>query len=358
MEEMPSRIAFIEMPVKEIAWGILDDPDRFEIHSAAFKSGVIQTSKDLSDRELDLAIHLRECGDVNRVELIFDGSSDRSLEARTRITEIIDIQQMEILKASGEQILGYVPELTVISTNLSSVHEKSKFLLGLLLPMLIVIITVMGGLYPAIEVIVSERERQTLETTLMAPVNGMALITGKFLAVVFMSVMAATLNVISILLTLKHTLLLGMGASDLQFKFPISAIPLILLGTVLVASVFSAAMILLASFAKNFKEGQSMVTPLYAVGIQPAVVSAIPTVPFNNLTACIPVTNVSLMFRALIQGNCPLLPMLITFANLILWCAVLLFIAKRMLNRDSVVLGLNKKQFFKWKFLSKRGKKL
>jgi len=344
MESMPSRIAFLTTPADELLYEILEHHESIEIKEIESQPGDFNSDR-LKALELDLAVKTNGCDALLDIHFFYDGSSDRSLEAKERMSGLVQNIQINRLRELSDSQNNNMPDLRFIGIDLSSVGDRSKFLLGIILPMVIVIITVMGGLYPSIEVIVSERERRTLETTLLAPVSGIYIVLGKFLAVVAMSVLASTLNIVSILLTIKHTLFVEAEFGELSFQLPLSTLPFIFLGILLVAAMFSALMILLASFASNFKEGQSFVMPVYAIGIQPAVVSAIPGVPFNNTTALIPITNISLMFREIIRGDWNLVPMLITLGSLTVFCLILLFIAKRIINQESFIFEAPKYRF-------------
>ncbi|MBN1295731.1 ABC transporter permease, partial [bacterium] len=298
---------------------------------------------DLEQLGIDVLVHWVSTGDGRVAHLFYDSAADRSIEAKERLERIFDQYCMVLLSSHVLQRPAEMPKIRTIEVDLASKESRSRFLLGILLPMIIVIITVMGGLYPSIEVITSERERKTIETTLVAPVNETGLIVGKFSAVIAMSMLAGILNIIAMILTLRHTLFSGVSA-DIEFSIPWTAIPLILFGILLIGATFNALMILIAAFAEDFKEAQSLISPVYAIGIQPAVVAAIPGIPFNAATALIPVTNVSLMFRALIQGNLEWLPACITLGSLLVWCLALLYIARLLIRRDAVVLGLNRNQ--------------
>jgi sodium transport system permease protein len=344
LDKMTYRVAFTGSHLPEMIHAIIESDDNFDLQSELVIED-LDRAEQLKQMNLDAVIHPLSCSPILDIQLIYDSSSDRSTAAKERLEHLMfDLKISHLLPA--ETALEFtMPDLEVVSFDLSSKEEKSRYLLGILLPMIMVIITVMGALYPSIEVIVSERERQTLETTLSTPLSGGTLIIGKFLAVVSMAMIAVTLNVSSILITVKHTLFISAGLKDLNFTIPLTALPLIFFGALLVATMFSALMILIAAYAKTFKEAQSFITPIYAVGIQPAVVSALPAIPFNEMTALIPISNVSLMFRELIRNQFDPIPIAITVGSLILWCVIFLTAAKFLLRRDDIVLGLDRKKF-------------
>jgi sodium transport system permease protein len=61
-------------------------------------------------------------------------------------------------------------------------------------------------------------------------------------------------------------------------------------------------MMILASFARNYKEGQSMVSPFYVALIMPVLFLQAPGVEFTPEIALIPVANVMMMIREAFQG--------------------------------------------------------
>lgn len=345
LSEMPARIAFTAKPADELVFELFESDEDFTILSTIIPSEELTAieKEDFHNLEVDVVVHQAGAGIERHYELFYDSASDRSNEARERLESIIGQYNLKLLGQTAGISNGQVPEMEVIKIDFSTSEGRSRFILGIVLPMIIVIITVMGGMYPAIEVITSERERKTIETTLASPINETSLVLGKFGAVIAMSSLAGLLNIVAMLLTLQHTLFSGM-LTDFDFSLPLSSIPLVFLGMLLIAATFGALMVMIAAFAKDFKEAQSYVSPVYAIGIQPAVVAAMPGVPFNSLTALIPVTNISLFFRSLIQGTTTLVPSLITIGSLMLWCGLLLYLARQLLRRDAIVLGLSKDQ--------------
>jgi hypothetical protein len=67
-------------------------------------------------------------------------------------------------------------------------------------------------------------------------------------------------------------------------------------------------MLVFAVFARNFKEGQSMITPFYMLIILPAIFLQSPDLEFTTERwRLVPVVNVGLLLREAIQGSVPLL---------------------------------------------------
>ena len=92
------------------------------------------------------------------------------------------------------------------------------------IPLVLVLMTMTGAVYPAIDLTAGERERGTLESLMVCPVPVIDLIVGKFLVVVIVSLLGATLNLASMGLTiqfggLKQALAMGFDATELIKRF-------------------------------------------------------------------------------------------------------------------------------------------
>ena len=70
-----------------------------------------------------------------------------------------------------------------------------------LFPFLLVMMSLTGAFYPAVDLCAGEKERGTMETLLISPASRAEIVLGKFLTVMLASVMTAVLNLVSMGLT-------------------------------------------------------------------------------------------------------------------------------------------------------------
>src|SRR5207244_225001 len=71
-----------------------------------------------------------------------------------------------------------------------------------LVPLILILMTITGAVYPAIDLTAGERERGTLEILIAAPVPRVSLLFGKYVAVVTVAVLTALVNVGSMTVSL------------------------------------------------------------------------------------------------------------------------------------------------------------
>jgi len=166
-----------------------------------------------------------------------------------------------------------------------------------------------------------------------APVLPGEIIGGKFLAVWTMSLASALANVVSLALTITRTLPIDGNA--------IPASTYVLAGVILlpVTLLTSALFLALAVFAKDYKEGQSFLTPVYMVLAMPAAVTMLPTIELNAWTTFVPVVNIALLIKALLMGEARVDLVFLTLASSGMYAALALALAVRVFQREQVLLG-------------------
>jgi sodium transport system permease protein len=153
-----------------------------------------------------------------------------------------------------------------------------------------------------------------------------------------MSFAAGGLNVVAMMFTMRSNLALLGGPSGLSFQVPLSSIPVMLTGAALLALFIAAGMMILASFARTFKEGQSLVSPFMIAFVLPLVFIQSPSQEFTTGLAFVPVVNVAMMFRQAIVGSFEWRTMLITLAVEVLCVTVALKLATKVVEREDFML--------------------
>ena len=79
------------------------------------------------------------------------------------------------------------------------------FSLAALIPLVLVLMTVTGAVYPAIDLTAGERERGTLEMLIAAPVPRLGLLLAKYAAVLTVALLTALVNLAAMTITVHST---------------------------------------------------------------------------------------------------------------------------------------------------------
>jgi sodium transport system permease protein len=237
--------------------------------------------------------------------ITFDESRDQSSRARSRIDQKLSRYREAYLERQAGQ-LGLSREqyqdFWIDDENLSKNRETGEFI-AVLMPIFFIIMLAVGGMHPAIDSTAGERENSTWETVMTASTSRVNVLVAKYLYVATMAFTAAFLNLFAMIFSMGTLLSPLLRGGDGRWRdIPIQSAPVILAGAVLLALFVAAGMMILASFATNYKEGQSLVAPFYIALIVPIMFLQTPGLEFTQRIALIPVANVTMMIREAMQG--------------------------------------------------------
>jgi sodium transport system permease protein len=217
-------------------------------------------------------------------------------------------------------------------------EQGHSFWLGALVPLVLVLMTITGAVYPAIDLTAGERERGTLESLMAAPVPRLALLTAKYIAVVTVAMLTAVINLTAMTVTIASSEHLGTLLFGDQGLSPQSILAVLVL-LVLFAAFFSAVLLLITSFARSFKEAQAYLIPLMVVSLAPGFMSVMPGLELNPILSVTPLANIVLLTRDVLEGDAPLLWGAIAVLTTILYGGLALALAARVFGSDAILYG-------------------
>jgi sodium transport system permease protein len=211
------------------------------------------------------------------------------------------------------------------------------FSLAALVPLILVLMTVTGAVYPAIDLTAGERERGTLEMLIAAPVPRIGLLLAKYVAVLTVALLTATINLLGMTITahttgLAESLFGGEGLS-------LSAVVKVLLLLALFAAFFSAVLLAITSYARSFKEAQAYIIPLMLLCLVPGIICLMPNLQFTGGLAVVPLVNIVLLARDLLEGSVDPALAAAAVASTALYVVAAIALAARIFGTDAVLYG-------------------
>jgi sodium transport system permease protein len=233
--------------------------------------------------------------------ITYDESRDTSNRANTRARQKISRYRDGYIEQQALKLglsRGQLQDFAIDERSVSTGREVGAFIV--VLPIFFIIMLAVGGMHPAIDSTAGERENSTWETVMTTATSRVNVLVAKYLYVGTMAFTAAFLNLFAMIFSMG-TILTPLFGSSLSLRIPIRSAPVVLMGAVLLALFVAAGMMILASFARNYKERQSLVSPFYVALIMPVLFLQTPGVEFTPQMALIPVANVMMMIREAFQ---------------------------------------------------------
>jgi len=272
-----------------------------------------------------------------RINVIYDQSNSRSNPKLSRIRAMLGAyaQQIGSLRLVARGISPSIVQPFIVDEfDVSTASGRSVLLLGMLTYFLL-LATLMGGFYLAIDTTAGERERQSLEPLLTTPVTRTSLLLGKMAATVCYMLLSLTLTLASFTIALTFLPLEELGMSS-AFGFTSAVAAFVVL--VPFVPLGAASMTLVASFTKSYKEAQGYLTLVLLVPTLPLVFASILNVRPSLELMLVPSLSQHLLIGTLIRGETVPFDMLLTASvSSLAVGAVLAWIATRLFEREGIL---------------------
>lgn len=291
----------------------------------------------------DAVLRPVEDGDGGGLLVEYLGDRPESYRAAQRVDELVDKfnqeQRQKWFKSRGMDPEVSRPfEIRGVSTAASS--DVGGYLLGALLPIGLLVMIALGGAYPAIDTTAGERERGTWETLQSCGPTLGQIVVSKYLFVSLVCCLSGFLNLFAMLVSIR-SIVAPLLRQNSEITFEIGPLTLLVLagGVIAVSFFVAAALLLCAVFARTFREGQALTTPMFMVIALPVLPLSDPGLEMSSKLALVPLVNLALVWRQALQGTFVPLYLLQTGITLLLLIAACLFLGSRLLGSEALMSG-------------------
>lgn len=313
--------------------------------SIAIVSG-ISIEEALKEGQIDLAVTnaaeeivalRRGDASVFRLQVDFrqgDLRSENALSELRRAMQLLNDQQAEVIRKRFDPRFPPAVEMTAKGTGQRA--DLSSTLAGVI-PLVLILMTITGAVYPAIDLTAGERERGTMEAMIATPAPRFVLLLSKYVAVVTVAVLTALANLFATWVTLSVG---GLGKAILgENGFSLMTLMQILPLLVIFAAFFSAILLALCSFARSFKEAQAYLIPVMLLSLGPGLITLMPGVQFTTTLGVVPLVNILLLSRDIMTGQSTLIPAFAAVFSTIIYAAATLVIASKLFGAEAATAG-------------------
>lgn len=295
----------------------------FKENSKAHGSRLIDQllEQEMASRNVDLAVVIPsviespqkvsatdEAPEQPKIYVFHNSAKDKSKIAAERFSAAVGAWQNSFVNDVLHE--NNVPQtlirgVDVTSTDVADKAGVSAAMWSKILPFIVMIWSLTGAFYPAIDLCAGEKERGTFETLLSSPAQRSEIAIGKLMTVISFSMATALLNLLSMAFTglFVYSRLTG-GVQGLSMgPPPVSAILWLVIALIPISSLFSAVALAAAAFARSSKEGQYYLVPLMMISMPLMMIPMLPAAKLDLGTSLIPVSGLMLLLRGLIEGQ-------------------------------------------------------
>jgi sodium transport system permease protein len=278
-------------------------------------------------------------GRTAAVQLVIDNSRNQARTTVQRARKLLG-GYSGLLASQRLLARGVAPELAspvvVDEVDLATPERMAAAVLNMV-PIFLIFAAFMGGMHVAIDVTAGERERGSLEPLLLNPISRGALVTGKWLATAAMALVALVACLAAFLLVTRRVPLQDLG---IKAHFDGPAVLGMVAAMVPLALMASALQMLMATYARSFKEAQTYLQLFQILPTLPGMLLAISPVQSQLWMFAVPVLGQQMLagevMRGEVLGPVPFLLSALSCGALAVACLAL---TTRMLREERIIFG-------------------
>jgi sodium transport system permease protein len=281
------------------------------------------------------------------LQLFVHTTRDESREARRRVEahldslRMVEVQRRYVIAGGQQELLATLPR---DSSDLASESAAAGAGAGRMLVYVLLWSLFSGGAAFATDMVAGEKERGTLETLFLLPVQRSLVARSKLVVVTLGTILTAILNLASLTYTYRMGWVAGEEGEPMSIG--LAAVAQTALLVLPLAVLMAGVLLSISAFARSLKEAQYYVLPVMLVMFVPALLSMSQTVKLNPLVALIPVANVAFAMRDAMLGQSQAGLLALVVVSTLAYAAMLLRWVTSMLADETKVLGFDPEPIF------------
>jgi len=316
-------------------------------------SGIDAAKQAITDKEKELLLvmpdnfheSLAGCSTFD-IGVYFNSTADYSQHAYSRISQVMaslngDIVRERILERDLAEEILTVFTLNEVPMQYDLAKEGSVIgkIISILLPFFIIIYLFVNSMKVGLDTVAGEKERGTLAVILVNQVSRLSIVIGKMMSVMIAAIVGAASSVIGLIIGSKY--FMGMfGASGAAISsYSMSTLHILQFAIVIIPlAVLVASMVLIVStFARNAKEGQGMIMPVYfVVMIMGMATMQTGDVPPKWMLST-PIINSLLVLKEIFMQSASWSSITTACLSSIVFSVILIYLTLRMFNSEKIL---------------------
>lgn len=307
----------------------------------------------VAEKEIELLIVMpddmaRKLEDSSTFEIriFYNSTSDYSKHAYDSVNTVLSEVSDEIVRERVTE-RGISQEiLTVLEINAGEGRYDMALpssivgrIIGILLPFFIIIYLFVNSMKVGLDSVAGEKERGTLAVLLVNQVDRLSIVIGKMVSVMVSAIVGATSSVVGLIIASKY--FMGMfgasGAAISSYSMGTMQILQFALVTVPLAVLIASMVLVVSTYARNPKEGQGIIMPVYFVvmimGVGSMQAGDVPP-QWMEIT---PIFNSLLVMKSIFMQEAVWSEILTACVSSVILAGVFIYLTLRMFGSEKVL---------------------
>ncbi|PKM55479.1 MAG: hypothetical protein CVU98_12350 [Firmicutes bacterium HGW-Firmicutes-3] len=345
-EAPTSFLDYYENHKDDLGMKMTFDHDDFEADLVGVKDGDIDLVVMFEEGFDQKIMDYQDLVQVPEVKTYFNPSEDYSYPARNKfVMQLLEGYELAML---GERFgnENYAKAFMVDVTNdESEVMDESKAMgigLSMILPMLIAILLFAGAMGIGLDTIAGEKERGTMATLLMTPVNRETIAMGKLIGLAIVAFVSAACSFIAIMASLPNVGGMLSGGRDISItslSFTVFQYVQLLIIMLVLVGMYVGLICITSVRAKSIKEAGTYVSPIYMIVMFASFSTMFTTGEPALIQFAIPILGNVLAIKQLFMFQLGMDAFLLSTIVSIVITGILILMITRSFNNEKVMLN-------------------
>lgn len=307
-----------------------------------------EAEQNIKDRKMNAVIVLPPDADsllkqerAVPIEILVDAGSDNSQAVYGRLADSFSRMGQERLRerlAARSLPTDFATPFLVSRKAIAQGGTQGTLFLAMMLPYILAVSAFGGAIYAAFDQVAGEKERGTLETLLVSPASRRDIVLGKFGAVVAVCLISSLLSIVGMIFAFTSRAKAFEWIAKGGMTLSPTGIGVTLLVMIPLSVLFAGLLLAVSTFARNQKEAQTYLGPLFMLVLMPAMASMILGSDVARAVALVPVLNTTIIIKQALASSYDPVFILLAFLASALYAGVALAYATRLFQKESVLI--------------------
>jgi sodium transport system permease protein len=290
-----------------------------------------------NDESVKVTLHAKN---NDSLLIFYNGADKESNNALRRIEKVLFEYRYSRVKIHiSEKGLdeSILEPFMVEKVNIAPSEKMGGFLLGILIPYMLMILAFQGAMRMAVDITAGEKERKTIETLLVTDIKRGEIVIGKCLATFALALMTTITGLLGLIITVQSGLSLFGQFGNLPLTIPWLSCLLMLIVMLPLLLLFSVMLVALGSAARSTNQANTYAIYCLIVVIVLAIFSVVRMTSPETILFFIPVLNAAISQQQILVGKVNGFHLIITMGSSIVYAAIAYLLAKHSFEKEEIL---------------------
>ncbi len=260
-------------------------------------------------RKADAGLEMQSGADTTNVRIYADQSDQiRFGVFRSRLSDVLNRMRDERIRAEIDR-LGVKSDVAnpwkFDHVNLAKPQRMMGSMFGGILSFMLLMFTLNGAMYAAVDITAGEKERRTMEILLSSAARREEIVLAKVFTAATICFTTALLSAASLMFGLRHMTGGSRPGSPIPGEMPIDGptVALLLLSLMPLTVLVSSIAVALAAGARSTREGMSYAMPVLFIALGVGMSSFLPDFETKQVLDVVPFASFTRMIKQIMLGD-------------------------------------------------------